>query len=68
MASIRGSSSAILRGVNARATSPRIRSCSGGSSSMMYGISGKPSARTSSTSGGSGVDDDFNAPADEKVR
>ena len=40
---IRGSSSAIRLGVNAFVTSPRIRSCSGGSISMMYGIAGQPS-------------------------
>ena len=68
MASMRGSSSLTRRGVNARATRPRIRSWSGGSSSMMYGISGWPSASTSSTSGGCGVEDDRSAPVEEKVR
>ena len=37
-------------------------------SSMMYGISGYPSASTSSTSAGSAADDDLSAPVDEKVR
>ena len=42
--------SAIRLGVKAFVTSPRIRSCSGGSISMMYGIAGQPCASTSSTS------------------
>ncbi len=68
ISSMRGSSASMRRGVNARATRPRMRSWSGGSSSMMYGISGYPSASTSSTSRGSDADDDFSAPVDENVR
>ena len=66
ISSIRGASSATRRGVNAFVISPRILSCTGGSTSMMYGISGKPSASTSRTAGGYAPADDFNAPSDEK--
>ena len=63
----RGSSSAIRRGVKAFVTSPRMRSCSGGSISMMNGMPGQPSASTSRTSGGYGSGDDLSAPVEENV-
>ncbi len=66
-ASMRGSISATRRGVKARVMSPRIREWRGGSVSMMTGISGHASARTASTSGGSGSDEERSASTDEKL-
>ncbi len=66
--SMRGSSASMRRGVKARATSPRIRSWSGGSTSMMYGISGWPPARISVTSGGRSAVAEVSAPTEENVR